>query len=390
MFRVIIISCLSICCAISMVTAQDIKNYQKQRQILNEHINMLDQSLDSKQREKYSLTKNYQLLEKKIEKREELQTTIQNEMRLIDSLVQVGSTDLSRLEDMSQVREEQYAYYLRKAYYHQLQNNTWLTWLSSSSIRDYLLKRRYHRQITDHVDASIRELDRLTQSIQDTISYLSDIRQEKLKLLSIEEKNLYALSAEKKSSQSLIEDIFKEESRLRAELQKQRQEGERLNKIITELIKKEEEAAKAELAVDNVSLTGGFVNNKNSLPWPVKGGVITDRFGIKQHPTLRNVRTQNLGIDMLCDAGAKITSIYDGTVLIVTQQHPYENIVIVNHGDFTTAYFYLVKPYVKKGDSVKAGEVLGELGRSTSNADFHFEIWRDQQQVDPELWLRHR
>jgi murein DD-endopeptidase MepM/ murein hydrolase activator NlpD len=226
--------------------------------------------------------------------------------------------------------------------------------------------------------------------VKDTITFLSQIQQEKFQLLTVEEYNLSTIQTEHQKSDRLLKEIQSEESRIKDQLNKQKRESERLNTIITDLIKKEEAAASAKLGANKVGLSGAFANNKKNLSWPVAKGVITEKFGIRQHPTLKNVKTENLGIDMLCPQDTKVTSIYDGTVLIVTYQPPYDNIAIINHGDYTTAYYYLNETYVEKGRKVSAGEVIGSLKNVEGGTDFHFEIWYKQKQVDPELWLQKR
>jgi murein DD-endopeptidase MepM/ murein hydrolase activator NlpD len=272
-------------------------------------------------------------------------------------------------------------------YYQKITANPWLRLLSAENLKEALLKWRYNTQLQDYINDNIIELRGMTEAVTDTISYLESIKAEKLNLLDAEEQNLYALQSEYEKSNIILKQISSEETRIRSELTKQKNESERLNRVISDLIKKEEASAIATLSNNSENLTGGFVENRRNLPWPVNKGVVTEKFGIRQHPTLKNVKTENLGIDMLCPADTKVTSIYEGTVLIVTYQPPYDNIAIVNHGDFTTAYYYLSEVYVQKGAKIATGEVIGSLKKINTNADFHFEIWHNQRQVDPELWL---
>lgn len=390
MCRAIIISFLSLVTSLTLLEAQSIEGYQKQRALLNDHIKMLDASLQGKQKEKFTISKNYQLLEKKIEKREQLQSTISNEMHLIDSLLSKAEVDLNQMQALGQIKKEQLKQVVRRGYYQKLMSSDWLRLFSSENLKEALLKWRYNAQLQDHMNDNITQLNRLREMVTDTIDYLYTIRQEKLELLTAEEQNLYALQSEYQRSNDFLKELSTEEVRIQEELNKQKREGERLNRVISELIKKEEAAAKMELTETNTGLTGGFTSNRKNLPWPVKEGVITERFGIRQHPTLKNVKTENLGIDMLCPSDTKIVSIFEGTVLIVTYQPPYDNIAIVNHGDFTTAYYYLSDVFVRKGTKVATGEVIGSLKKTSDNTDFHFEVWHNQRQVDPELWLKKR
>jgi len=131
-----------------------------------------------------------------------------------------------------------------------------------------------------------------------------------------------------------------------------------------------------------------FASTKGRLPWPVSGGRITDSFGTRKNAEVRGLSPNNFGIDMLCPAGATIKATHGGTILLARRQSPYDVIVTVKHGDYTTAYYYLIKSYVKQGDIVQAGQALGQLRTSVEEADFHFEIWHNQERLNPEVWLK--
>ena len=141
----------------------------------------------------------------------------------------------------------------------------------------------------------------------------------------------------------------------------------------------------------DVSSTGlppeAFGSLKGSLPWPVKGR-ITDRFGSRANAEARGLSPNNFGVDMLCPAGEGVHAVHDGTVLLARRQSPYDIIVTVKHGEYTSAYYYLIDPYVKQGEVVKAGQLIGRLRTSVEEADFHFEIWYNQERLNPELWLK--
>lgn len=133
-----------------------------------------------------------------------------------------------------------------------------------------------------------------------------------------------------------------------------------------------------------------FYAMKGRLPWPVQSGRVTDRFGIRQNAEARGLRPENYGIDMICPGSTIVRAISDGTVLLARRQSPYDYIVTIKHGQFTTAYYFLITPYVKAGDQIVAGQNIGQLRTSVEEADFHFEIWQNQDRVNPELWLKKR
>ena len=130
-----------------------------------------------------------------------------------------------------------------------------------------------------------------------------------------------------------------------------------------------------------------FASLKGNVPWPVKGR-ITDRFGVRENAEVRGLSPYNYGIDMICSEASLVKAVHSGTVLLARRQSPYDVIVTIKHGEYTTAYYYLITPYVKQGDVVQAGQNIGQLRTSVDEADFHFEIWHNQERLNPELWLK--
>lgn len=381
-FLLIIYACLSLG---SHAVAQDLKDYRQQQRMLTDHIDMLDKSLKGKQSKKKSITDDYRLLSQKIEKRSELQSNISHQIADIDSLITTTDQYLSDMYVQQAVLQEQSDELLRQDYYRRKGQNAWLHILSARSLESMLIRWRRSVQLRDHLDQKVAQIQHMRSAIGDTISHLAAVRGEKENLLIAEEENLYQLQQEQLLSDQTLKKLTAEESVIRAELSKQKKENDRLAGVIRELIKSEV----AKSPTTSAGRSSWSTASRGRMPWPVDG-VVTSHFGVTRHPTLANVKTENHGIDMLCSRGARIQAVADGEVLIVTRQPPYDHVVIVSHGDYTTAYFYLTGVTVAKGDRVVQGQRIGSLSTEGDGQTFHFEVWHRQRQVDPEKWLRAR
>jgi len=130
-----------------------------------------------------------------------------------------------------------------------------------------------------------------------------------------------------------------------------------------------------------------FATQRGNLSYPVRGR-ITDGFGQRENAEVRGLSPTNYGIDMLCPAGSSVKAVHSGTVLLARRQSPYDIIVTIKHGDYTSAYYYLISASVQQGDYVQAGQPIGSLRTSVEEADFHFEIWHNQERLNPEVWLK--
>lgn len=169
--------------------------------------------------------------------------------------------------------------------------------------------------------------------------------------------------------------------------------GKKISKDIKEEIPKTSSPRKSTTAaalnvLDRKSMNQEFQARKGQLPWPVAGARITDRYGYRKNAAQRGLKPENYGIDMEGPSKSVVTAVFPGIVLMTVRQAPYDYIVTVKHGDYTTAYYFLDEVNVKVGDKIEAAIPLGTLRSTPGPVPFHFEVWYDQERMNPEKWLK--
>ena len=124
-----------------------------------------------------------------------------------------------------------------------------------------------------------------------------------------------------------------------------------------------------------------------SLPtfrWPVRGRIIA-AFGPKPNGL------QNDGINLAVPEGTPIKAADDGVVAYAgSELKGYGNLVLVRHANgFVTAYAHASDILVKRGDTVKRGEVIAHSGQTgnVTSPQLHFEIRKGSTPVDPAQYL---
>jgi murein DD-endopeptidase MepM/ murein hydrolase activator NlpD len=124
-----------------------------------------------------------------------------------------------------------------------------------------------------------------------------------------------------------------------------------------------------------------------SLPgfrWPVRGRVIA-AFGPKPNGV------QNDGINLAVPEGTPIKSAEDGVVAYAgSELKGYGNLVLVRHPNgFVTAYAHASDILVKRGETVKRGQVIAHAGQTgnVTSPQLHFEIRKGATPVDPAQYL---
>lgn len=93
------------------------------------------------------------------------------------------------------------------------------------------------------------------------------------------------------------------------------------------------------------------------------------------------------GLDLVADEGEPVRTSAPGEVIFAGREpDSFGNLVVIDHGNgWQTAYGFLSKLTVKRGDSVKAHERVGLVGHSgrATRDELHFEIRRSNTPVNP-------
>lgn len=139
--------------------------------------------------------------------------------------------------------------------------------------------------------------------------------------------------------------------------------------------------------------TGGgdadFRAAKGRLPSPVEGRVARG-YGAYTDPA-SGAAASNLGVDYVASFGAPFRAVADGVVTRAGYVRGYGQVVVVQHGSYTTLYAHANGLRVAQGQAVQRGDVLGLVGNTgladDAEARLHFEIRYNGTPQDPAGWL---
>ena len=114
------------------------------------------------------------------------------------------------------------------------------------------------------------------------------------------------------------------------------------------------------------------------LPWPVVGVIVPNQTGIDS------------GITIQAKKGTPVRCVADGVVATVESIFGYGNTVVVMHGDaYISVYAHLSGTSVKRGDTIRAKQVLGTLGETGSliGPGLNFQLWKIPKPLNTQRWL---
>ncbi len=125
-----------------------------------------------------------------------------------------------------------------------------------------------------------------------------------------------------------------------------------------------------------------FANSRGKLPMPLEGRIL--REDTVPQGGLR-------GITIEGRPGAEVKAVYAGRIDFSGSLKGYGEIVVINHGSrYFTVSAQLAQRKRQEGEMVKAGEVIGSLGKTAlpRETKLYFEIRKGGGNLDPLRWLK--
>jgi len=224
------------------------------------------------------------------------------------------------------------------------------------------------------------------EKLEETLSLLVVRKKELLELLARKERELLKLAQEKER-----------EERRAKELEESLQELEEKIYAIDRLLKKKG----IKSLPDSVGGAGSpellkeeaekVIKTLSSVPLglPVEG-TLTSRYGYRRDP-FTGRKSFHRGVDIKAPYGTPVRTPADGVVIFAGRKLGFGKVVVIRHAyGYETLYAHLSAVKVKKGQKVKAGEVIGLVGTSgrATGPHLHYEIKRWGRDLNPlELML---
>lgn len=122
--------------------------------------------------------------------------------------------------------------------------------------------------------------------------------------------------------------------------------------------------------------------------WPIdrtKLRSVSSLYGMRKHPRYGTWRKHE-GVDLAAPTGTPVYATGNAVVSQARWRNGYGELIELNHGfGYKTRYGHLSKMYVKEGDSVTRGQVIGEVGNTgvSTAPHLHYEVRFRDNTVNP-------
>lgn len=405
--------------------SQTKKQLQKQRDELNEQIEMTKKLIKESEKLQKNTTSQVQMLNEQLAYREKLLANINHDIQDIEVEIETKSKDIQTLEQQISSMKQEYGKMIYQAYRNKSSYDKLMYVFSSENF--YQAYKRM-KMMQRYAEVRKKQATLISDKKEEMTIHVNQLEQSKTNKLTLAEKKAKekeSMEANKIEQQKKLTELKSEEAKLREQQKKQKADRDRLTakiqEVIAEEIRKENErkeaerkkntttttsnnsansasagsaskSTKLELAPETVLINADFEKNKGLLPWPISAGVITSHFGKHQHPTLEQVTVNNNGVDFTTEKNASANAVFGGTVSSVFTIPGAGQNIIITHGSYKTVYSGLADVSVKVGDKVTTRQKIGTVMFDGEEYTLHFEVWKVGNEggnaQNPELWMK--
>ena len=337
-------------------------------------------------------------IKKQIEGHAKLARTYSSEVKLLNAQIEEDMMVVYALqEDLDNLKKE-YASMVYSIY----KSSNGLSRLSfifaSSNLSQFYMRFKYLEQYTSARKNQVQLISDIKSEIEDEKISLESARNEKDMLLKEQLKEREKLNKLKSEQNKVFAKLKTEEGELTISLANRKDDVIKLERLISKLLHEEIKSTASstekvvDLKVDLKNISSSFENSKANLAWPVSSGFICEKFGTHPHPVLKRVKMPNDGVNIQTKQNEQVKAVFNGVVKkIAIVPGEFKYVVIMQHGSYFTVYAKLKKVNVKMGQQIARNDVIGEVNTDVDGtSEVQFQVWKNTQKLDPELWLAKR
>jgi len=373
------------------------KQLGNQKAEIQKELKQINELLFKNKKQKAETFSDIEKLSLKIERKQEFIKLTNKQINLLNKDLQENQTKQDQLSiELSQVRSA-YKELILQSYKARSGKNRLMFVLSSETFFQAFKRTQYIKQYAVYRKAQANKILKLSEELNKIKEELNERKQIKQQLLNDNRLTQKSLENEKKQADEIAFRLRKEEKKYKRNILAKQRERTRIDKQIDKLIrdaiaasnKSKEKSDSFTLTPEAIALEKNFELNKGKLPWPVSRGVVIQKFGTQPHPVVKTAKIKSNGIVIATETSAKVKTVFKGKVLSVLSFKGSNPTILIQHGNYITAYKNLYKVFVAKGDDLQSGEVIGEVftNSSTGESSIQFSIFKRTTALNPLSWI---
>ena len=388
---------------ISLSLGLKAQNYQeRQKQLeaqkisIKKEIQQINNLINDSRKKSRGLADELEDIQLKISVRDRLIRINNSQVNNLNNIISNQNERIADLEvDLKKLKDE-YSKIVFSSYKKRSSEMKLMFLFASDNINQAFRRFQYFKQYSKYRKEQANKIVSLQEEISNNIDSLDKRKIEKQKVVKENQSVRQTLNQDRIQQNNLYNNLLKDQKNYAVEIQEKEKQARLIDNEIQKLIRlaiaesnNNNNSSNFALTPEGRLISSNFQSNKGRLPWPVREGVITRRFGTQPHPVVRTTTINSNGISIATSANSIAYSVFEGEVLSVYGFSGGNPGVLIRHGKYISNYQNLSSIFVKKGDKVMANDEIGIIftNESTGKTILKFNIFNELKPENPTIWL---
>ncbi len=388
---------------ISLSLGLKAQNYQeRQKQLeaqkisIKKEIQQINNLINDSRKKSKGLADELEDIQLKISVRDRLIRINNSQVNNLNNIISNQNERIADLEvDLKKLKDE-YSKIVFSSYKKRSSEMKLMFLFASDNINQAFRRFQYFKQYSKYRKEQANKIVSLQEEISNNIDSLDKRKIEKQNVVKENQSVRQTLNQDRIQQNNLYNNLLKDQKNYAVEIQEKEKQARLIDNEIQKLIRlaiaesnNNNNSSNFALTPEGRLISSNFQSNKGRLPWPVREGVITRRFGTQPHPVVRTTTINSNGISIATSANSIAYSVFEGEVLSVYGFSGGNPGVLIRHGKYISNYQNLSSIFVKKGDKVMANDEIGIVftNESTGKTVLKFNIFNELKPENPTIWL---
>lgn len=392
--KLIVTGLLSVFFGFNIVAQESAESLRKNREKALKEIEYASKLLEETQGETKKSLGEINIINHRLKKRNEYVLGMELEVGLLSAVIEENVKTAAGLQHEIEKIKKVYGSLIFNLYKARNPHYRLMYFLASDNMNQLYKRIRMIRLYNSFLRSRKSKLESLREELINRNRELERLRLEKDELVQAGRRETKVIEQEMREKQKLVNQLKKRQKEIENEIREKEKTARKLENELKRIIEAERKKARAAGTKEMLTpaeklISSDFEKNEGRLPWPTEKGIVTGQYGEHQHPDYKSVTIRNDGIYIATAPGEAARAIFKGVVSRVFTIPGENYTVIIKHGGYYTLYHNLVDVRVKAGQSVTTKELIGTVftNAQTRETVLYFQVWKETERKDPELWL---